>query len=59
MIERTEIEGRAATVAYFTTEFAPTDADAAQLIKIIYDDGEIVFAVPTALPQARGTKVNQ
>jgi hypothetical protein len=47
MIERTKVEGREAMVAYMDEDWNPVDdkADAA-LIKIIFDDGEIRFAVP-------------
>ena len=43
MIERTEVDGRAATVCYLMAGFTPTDAASAELIKLIFDDGEIVF----------------
>ena len=43
MIERTEVDGRAATVCYLMAGFTPTDPASAELIKLIFDDGEIVF----------------
>ncbi len=43
MIERQKIDGREATVAYLTTEFAPAEKDAAELVKVIFDDGETIF----------------
>jgi hypothetical protein len=46
MIERQTIDGKDATVAYLSADFTPVDADKAELIKIIYDDGNVVFATP-------------
>ncbi len=44
--ERVVIEGRSATIAYLTNEFVPVGKDEAELVKIIFDDGELIFAVP-------------
>lgn len=44
MIERTEIDGRKATVAHLKGDFIPCDPDEAEFIKIIFDDGEVTFA---------------
>ena len=44
MIERQKIEGRDATVAYLTADFAPASADTAALVKVIYDGGEMVVS---------------
>lgn len=44
MIERQNIEGRDATVAYLNAEFEPATKDDWTLVKIIFDDGEVVFA---------------
>jgi hypothetical protein len=44
MIERTEIDGRPATIAYLTEELTPAEPDDAEMVKIIFDDGEVVFA---------------
>ena len=46
MIEHQLIDGRLATVVYFTNGFEPTDRDSADLIKIIYHDGDTEFVVP-------------
>lgn len=43
MIERQTINGREATVAYLTQDWQPADRDNWYLVKIIYDDGEVVF----------------
>ena len=45
-IERTLVDGRKATVAYIRDDFTPTTPEKATLIKIIFDDGEVEFAVP-------------
>lgn len=48
MITKHKIGGREATVVYLTMAFVPTTEAKAELIKIIYDDGEMKFAVPTS-----------
>jgi len=45
MIERTEVDGRPATVAYITGDFQPATKEDWELAKIIFDDGEVVFLV--------------
>lgn len=48
MIERTTIEGRAATVAYIKRDFTPADKDTWEYAKVLFDDGEMVLlASPT------------
>jgi len=47
VIVRTEIDGRKATVAYLTKDMNPAEQKDAELIKIVFDDGEIRFAVPS------------
>jgi hypothetical protein len=44
MIERRTIKGRRATVAYLTSEFTPADKDDYQLVKILFDDGDMMIA---------------
>jgi hypothetical protein len=44
MIERTNIDGRAASVAYLTDDFQPAGIETATLLKIIFDDGTVAFA---------------
>jgi hypothetical protein len=51
MIERQTIDGRDATIAYLTNKFAPATADTAQYVKVIFDDGEMLFLV-TDIPPA-------
>ena len=48
-IERAEIDGRAATVAYlkFTENgFQPGTSEDYELLKVVFDNGEIVYATP-------------
>jgi hypothetical protein len=48
MIKRETVGGREATVAYMRKDFTPVDdEDDAEMIKIIFDDGDVIFAVPT------------
>ncbi len=46
MIKRETIEGRDATVVYLDRKFRPVDEDKAELIKVIFDNGDLWFAVP-------------
>ena len=46
MIERQKVQGRAATVAYLNDSMELVDKAKATLIKILFDDGNMVFAVP-------------
>lgn len=46
MIERAEINGRGAIVAYLDSRFNPVPTKDAELVKIIFDDGEVTFVVP-------------
>jgi len=48
MIERTVIMGKPATVAYLDGDFAPVNREAAILVKVIFDDGKVLFAMPAA-----------
>jgi len=40
MIERTEVDGKPATVAYIDDKFQPVEKDQAVYIKVLFDDGE-------------------
>ncbi len=44
MIERVNLDGRIATVAYLKGDFVPADKIDATYVKVIYDDGEVAFA---------------
>lgn len=44
MIETTTVEGRPATVAYLKRDFTPVDAVGAEMVKILFDDGEMRIA---------------
>ncbi len=46
MLEKTIINGRHATVAYLNRDMSPATKDKHQLVKVIFDDGEIVFLTP-------------
>jgi hypothetical protein len=46
MIEHQTINGRRATVAYLGEDFSPVDRGQESMVKIIFEDGEVVFAVP-------------
>jgi len=46
MIERAEVNGQKATVVYLSEAFEPVDRERADLIKVIFDDGRIVFLHP-------------
>ena len=43
--------GRRAMVAYLTKEFLPADKDDYELVKILFDDGEMVIAVKSDEPE--------
>ena len=43
MIKRETIDGREAFVAYLTRDMEPAGEDDADLIKIIFDDGQVMF----------------
>ena len=45
MITRMEVEARMATVAYVNNEMEPVSPDDADMVKIIFDDGEVRFGV--------------
>lgn len=47
MIRRETIDGRAATVGYFTKDRKPVDnVEDAELIRILFDDGESQWLIP-------------
>lgn len=43
MIEQQIIDGRPATVAYINGDFTPAGKSAPALVKVLFDDGEVVF----------------
>ena len=47
-VERQKVDGRQAVISYMTEDFAPADIDDATLVKVMFDDGEIVFLTPPA-----------
>ena len=48
MIESTYIDGKPALVAYLTRDLEPADADAAELVKVLFKDGRSMWLVPQA-----------
>ena len=59
-IERTIVDGRKATVAYILDDFTPTTPEKATLIKVIFDDGGVLFAVPAReAPNSRVTRTTE
>jgi len=51
MIEKQTIDDRKAAVAYLTKDLEPADKDAAELIKVVFDDGETLWLTPPALKE--------
>lgn len=43
MIEHKSIEGRSATIVYLKSNMTPASKDDHDMVKVIFDDGEIVF----------------
>lgn len=43
MIERQEVNGKMAYVAYVSYDFDPAPKESADLAKVIFDDGEMVL----------------
>ena len=43
MIERQVIEGRKASVVYIRHDFTPCKPAEADLVKVVFDDGEVAF----------------
>ena len=56
MIEKRHIDGRPATIVYLrAADFAPATPSTADLVKIIFDDGEVAFLTPrTELAESLG-----
>lgn len=47
MIQRIEIDGKPAFAAYLTEKFEPVDdIDEAALVKVMFDDGTVIFMTP-------------
>lgn len=44
MIERTLVEGKMATVTYLKNHFKPGTKEDHDFVKVIWDDGRVVFA---------------
>ena len=44
MIERTTVEGKPATVAYLKGDFVPATKEDCTFVKVIFDDGNVMFA---------------
>ena len=50
-IERQTVRDPPATVAYPGCDFNPAEPDEAELVKIVYDPGEVVFAARERAPR--------
>lgn len=46
MIERTTIDGKTAMVSYLKGEMEPATKEDHTYVKVIFDDGTVVFATP-------------
>lgn len=46
MIKREKVDGKEATVVYLNDKFEMADEDSATLVKVIFDDGRILFLKP-------------
>lgn len=46
MIERQKVHGDPATVSYMTDEFTLVPKDKATLVKVVFDDGRVLFLRP-------------
>jgi len=47
MIEEVEIDGRKAIVSYLDDDFRPVPKGEESLVKIIFENGDVLFGVPT------------
>lgn len=47
MVKRELINGRLATVNYLTLDLEPANPQDAEIIKVLFDDGETMFAYPS------------
>ena len=43
MIERRQIDGKQSTVAYLNNDFEPCDPEDAELVKVIFDNGDVLW----------------
>lgn len=46
MIERTVIDGQDAVVAYLDRDGNPTEANNAAVVKVVFDNGNVIWGVP-------------
>jgi predicted SnoaL-like aldol condensation-catalyzing enzyme len=44
MLEHTTVMGRKATVAYIKKDFTPATKETAEMVKVIFEDGDVIFA---------------
>ncbi len=45
-VEAIEIDGRKATISYLDDAFRPVPKGEESLVKIIFEDGDVLFGVP-------------
>lgn len=43
MIERTEFDGRPATICYVDDDFVPCPIDQATMLRVLFDDGDTMW----------------
>lgn len=46
MIEHMTVEGRPATVVYLKRDFTPVESKNAEMVKILFNDGDVRIAYP-------------
>jgi len=46
VIEHRVIDGRKADIVYMKEDFTPCDPEKAELIKVLFEDGEALFLTP-------------
>jgi hypothetical protein len=54
MLEHTVIDGQEATVAYLHNDWTPAEKGEEDFVKVRFDDGRVVFAVPVAPDHDQG-----
>ena len=47
MIERSEIDGRSCAVQYLTRNRQPTDKANAEMVRVVFDDGDVMWGYAT------------
>lgn len=58
-LKRVKIDGRWALIAYLDEDFNPVEPEQAKMMKILYDNGDTVWAAPRKWGQQGGTAAGQ